>query len=581
MQGRRLWRYVYRRACAVGILLALLLGNPSESAFASFSLDEMQDVSAIPAVSTEEVAEEDSAEWDGIVEEIQFPEAATFDENPWDRSVPAAADDLTYADVLQRLDGQDFDEPGKVKIGKKFPNLATEEEILDYFKTTYPSTRNQTTKGVHYGSCWAHAAAALAEFYMIRHNLSDAIGPVTPSVNYSELQLAYFCYHDGALPANGDTGDHIFLDLSLGKGRNFLNLGGNLAFAAQSLMRGNGYARDKGNLAYSKAEKALKKGISSTYATEKNVATLKHQFFLNLWENPELVKEAILANGAVGISYFSRRRYLQKKNHAYYNYKRTFFNHVVTVVGWDDNYPAENFKKTPPGNGAWLVRNSHSKTSKLSEKSYFWLSYYDTSLGVAAYAYEMADQSKGEVYDNSYFHDGQLHLVRNASSTKVANVFTAVRQDETLEAVQFDATCFVPGKYRVSIYKNPALDDGPESGALVEEAVTMGEIRLSGKYTIRLDAPVELSRGETFAVVLETEKPIDREYDGLWKEQLVMDTVIFEGESFVFKEGAWEDLSRDTADGTRGNLCLRALTNTVKWVANPDTRTGLMVCLGI
>ena len=163
----------------------------------------------------------------------------------------------------------------------------------------------------------------------------------------------------------------------------------------------------------------------------------------------------------------------------------------------------------------------------------------------------------------------------------MANVFTAVRQDETLEAVQFDATCFVPGKYRVSIYKNPALDDGPESGALVEEAVTMGEIRLSGKYTIRLDAPVELSRGETFAVVLETEKPIDREYDGLWKEQLVMDTVIFEGESFVFKKGAWEDLSRDTADGTRGNLCLRALTNTVKWVANPDTRTGLMVCLGI
>lgn len=36
-------------------------------------------------------------------------------------------------------------------------------------------------------------------------------------------------------------------------------------------------------------------------------------------------------------------------------------NHVVTIVGWDDDYPASNFSGqagAPDGNGAWLVKNS-------------------------------------------------------------------------------------------------------------------------------------------------------------------------------------------------------------------------------
>lgn len=35
-------------------------------------------------------------------------------------------------------------------------------------------------------------------------------------------------------------------------------------------------------------------------------------------------------------------------------------NHAVTIVGWDDNYPKENFAadNPPQGDGAWIIRNS-------------------------------------------------------------------------------------------------------------------------------------------------------------------------------------------------------------------------------
>ena len=509
---------------------------------------------------------------DGVVEEESF-----YWEEAWDGKVPAAEEDLNFADALaMRIDGVFPEEPEPGVLPSKFPEYETEEEILAYLKAEYPRTRNQTTDGVHYGSCWAHAAASLAEFYAIRHGLSDRYGPVTQNVNYSELQLAYFSYHPGAEPVSGNTEDDVILYLDSGKGRNFLNLGGNLRYAAQSLMRGNGFVRDKGPAAYKKAKKVLKKGLDKKYASGLDAICLKNAMMINLWQNPKLVKQAIAANGAVGITFNYRKKYMNRKTNAYFNGKKAHFNHVAVVVGWDDSYPAENFKTRPEADGAWLVRNSHSTKTRFSAGSYFWISYFDTSLGTAAYVYEMADRD--ETYDNRYYYDGQIHSVKNSISLKSANVFTAVRQEEELKAVQFDVTCGTPGAYKVTVYKNPENPYNPESGEAAAEAAAGGILSFPGYYTIPLKAPVKLKRGETFSVVVETETPVDRECDAFWKDQLFMDTTMHEKESFSFVDGAWIDLSLlDTADGTRGNLCIRALTDTVKWVPAPDTRTRLNI----
>ena len=50
--------------------------------------------------------------------------------------------------------------------------------------------------------------------------------------------------------------------------------------------------------------------------------------------------------------------------------------HAVCIVGWDDDYPASNFNVAPPGNGAFIVRNSWGPS--WGEAGYFYVSYYDT-----------------------------------------------------------------------------------------------------------------------------------------------------------------------------------------------------------
>ena len=59
-----------------------------------------------------------------------------------------------------------------------------------------------------------------------------------------------------------------------------------------------------------------------------------------------------------------------------------YINHAVTIVGWDDDYPKENFKSSnrPENNGAWLVRNSWKKGDV--DPGYIWVSYEEQSFMV-------------------------------------------------------------------------------------------------------------------------------------------------------------------------------------------------------
>lgn len=54
--------------------------------------------------------------------------------------------------------------------------------------------------------------------------------------------------------------------------------------------------------------------------------------------------------------------------------------HSVEVVGWDDDYPLENFNgidgSRPQNNGAWLIKNSHGDNFN-SMGGFFWMSYED------------------------------------------------------------------------------------------------------------------------------------------------------------------------------------------------------------
>ncbi|MCR5626572.1 MAG: hypothetical protein K6F99_04585, partial [Lachnospiraceae bacterium] len=495
-------------------------------------------------------------------------------EMPWDNNTPVVEEDENYVQLVEKIVDEDvrINSDGSIEtpvqldyvqtpesIEAKFPDLESEQAILNYLKDNYPDTRSQSP----YGTCWAHSSIALTEFYMIKHGLKDSTGVVGKDVNYSESQLAYFCYHQTPDGIVGDTGDRLSYDKDGGDKVNYLDIGGNLNHSAQSLMRYNGVADETDEaLKYENAADTINDGLDDEYATSGNVVHLKNAYLININQNPLIVKQAIKENGIVGVSYYSDTgKYLNKTTNAYYNNVDATTNHAVAIVGWDDGYSKENFLegKRPENDGAWLIRNSWTTNTEFSVYSYFWLSYEDKSLADTAYVFEMADRENGEEYDNNYNYDSQLHHTGSSGYTKVANVFTAQKNSESLKAVQIESTTRIPGDYTVEIYKNLTDSDNPESGSKINDATTVGNLPFAGKYTISLNAPVELTQGENFAVVVTTQKPVDREYDLNIDDQVKGTVAINQGESFYYSESSWEDYINMA--GSAGNLCIRALTN--------------------
>ena len=77
-------------------------------------------------------------------------------------------------------------------------------------------------------------------------------------------------------------------------------------------------------------------------------------------ESSDALKEAIMGYGAVATSMYFNDNFVRNESHYYFGEKDP--NHAVAIVGWDDEYPTNNFKNFPPGPGAWIMKNSWGKS---------------------------------------------------------------------------------------------------------------------------------------------------------------------------------------------------------------------------
>ncbi len=157
-----------------------------------------------------------------------------------------------------------------------------------------------------------------------------------------------------------------------------------------------------------------RQGAFETYETEDlQIAERYAGYNVNAIEyiekdDPKRIKELIYTYGSVDANYNnSYSRYFDTdRTHFYCNNKSALIEgHNISIVGWDDNYPKENFAgcgQTPMENGAWFVKNSWGNYNSLG--GYFWISYEDLFLFSTEFSkgYAITEVEKADEFEKLY-----------------------------------------------------------------------------------------------------------------------------------------------------------------------------------
>ncbi len=363
-----------------------------------------------------------------------------------------------------------------------------------YKTSALPAIRDQ---GV-YGVCWSFSTISLIETNLIKKNLASK------DIDLSELHLVNYTYNCVNDPLGGLEGDINKYDTSYGS---VMQYGGNVEMAANSLLDWEGAVNEDVVPYTTEYIRKVENGqLDDSLAYGNDVAHVQNFYRINTTSRED-VKKAVMDYGAVSITYWSDQStdwstdYYNSSTAAYYCPSAYATNHAVTVVGWDDNYSADNFATRPAGNGAWIVRNSWG--SSYGDDGYFYLSYYDKSIYTVGYALE-AELSDN--YDNNYQYDGAMlyGYMGYTDSNKYANVFEAKANqngNESIKAVSFMTGGSTNLNYTVSVYTNLTDASNPESGTLA--AKKSGLTTYDGTYTVSLDNAVKIEDGKKFSVVVE------------------------------------------------------------------------------
>ena len=285
-------------------------------------------------------------------------------------------------------------------------------------------------------------------------------------------------------------------------------------------------------------------------------------------------------------------------NWAQYVYISEFPNHAVTVVGWDDNYPKENFRHpvsdpdtseddtVPPGDGAFLIKNSWGselnefpnngyrhwgllegldgvpydpKAEATSDRAtgYFWISYYDMSLSdPEAFVFdEAADGMAHDIAQTDFLQAGYIEIAEGSEGMKSANVFTA---EKTSEIKELSVMTTVPGtEVEYSVYLLPDGFTDPDDGSLIAKGKTE-PFAYGGYHRFSIDASTVIPKGQQYSVVMYETADKDYQYrdsapDGSYvsyKSFFDMPgttdyskVIVNKGESYILADGEWKDIS--------------------------------------
>ena len=510
--------------------------------------------------------------------------------------------------------------------------LRNEAESFDEaFDLRAQGTVTSVKQQYPFGTCWGFSAIAAAESSLLASGAAQS-----DDLNLSEKHLAYFAatYLDD--PDNPQNGEGIHFRNPSGAATQKYDLGGLVTMGTSLFASGVGPVQEDMDLLAYKGKNGTKvkrkrpldydaQGRVTEYGQPVPVwysddddwsipeeyrylqsYKLKESYMLpNPTADPDAdIKDAEGVNAikhqlqkehrAVSVSYHSESFYpgdipsdtkFMSDHWAQYTVdKNAVADHAVTIVGWDDKYPKENFREgqQPPKNGAWLIKNSWGAetnettdpmnngyrhfgllegqdgvpydsdaqaTSNLST-GYFWISYYDDTLTVAeAFAFDGATSDKDMIEQTDTMP--AVSIGRNGcDGCKMANVFQA---KSTAKLNEISVLTTTPGStVAYQVYLLPDNFKSPEDGLLIEEGTgEYGEDRESyeygGYHLITLKTPTVLAKNQKYSVVVSETAPDSGDYVCFsvgfdsGTEKLV--PVVNPNESFYYTGGKWKDLS--------------------------------------
>lgn len=321
------------------------------------------------------------------------------------------------------------------------------------------SVKNQSPGG----DCWAFAIYSALESYLLKNE--------NITYDFSENNMKNSMYVNGV---NGTD----------------WNGGGNHILAFAYLLRGSGPVNESLDPfdAYSTSS-------PEDLAIEKYVTGFKYiPLRLNYLDNDQ-IKYALLQYGALYTSIYSN---MLRSNGTGYSNLSNINQHAVAIVGWDDNYSRLNFSVAPPGDGAWIIKNSWGEYN--GQKGYYYVSYYDATFpGVTDQFAAIAISSVENLseYKSIYQYDpiGNTYesVGYNSNTAWLANQFTA-ESNNPLKA--FGLYTFGSSSYIVNVTVNG-----------VSKLVQSGNLVGAGYHTVKLNKLINLLKGDIFKITVKLTTP--------------------------------------------------------------------------
>ena len=429
-----------------------------------------------------------------------------------------------------------------------------------------------------YGTCWAFCLANAME--------SNALVRGYGKYDLSEYQIAYLCTH--ILP------DQLSITESEGPKCNGVWYNGPYSGILSSSLLQAYAIQTEAEYPYSNIEEPLPEDGASI-----DGALYVDSCYTVPASDTEAMKELLMKNGSLYMcvcalcwadetgsycDWSTGAAYLPR-----YTTKYPRIDHFVSIIGWDDDYSSDHFKTTPPGDGAWIIKNSWGTdygdepmplggelVTEIGDGGCFYVSYYDAAFNALNSATSITVKNERS-YDRVYQYDGGVGLLYADKVTDVTIQITAL-ENESITGVRIKPTgkisynnfycgnwAFEEANARIHVYKgtfDAASAEDAEPIYTQDYAIAYPDYQM-----IEFNKEVPLCKGEEYYIRVSFDRPICYALDGkqslFWSYENVAGGN--PGETFVKTEnreglGEWHDTTAIPGKTFPSSACIKVLT---------------------